>query len=111
MQTPAQRHEQLKNEINFHSDLYHRHDAPIITDEEYDKLFAELQEIERNWPSLQGADSPTLRVGGEPLKRFKKVEHLVIGKGAGKKAEKAKESGIQIVSEDDFLLLLKNPLF
>lgn len=73
----SQRAEKLRNLITYHQRAYHTLDNPEISDEAYDSLVRELEEIEKNHPELQTADSPTLRVGGEPLKEFKKVEHKV----------------------------------
>src|SRR5688500_13570467 len=55
---------------------YYVHDAPRLSDAEYDKLLRELKEIEREHPELQTPDSPTMRVGAEPSAQFRKVEHL-----------------------------------
>jgi DNA ligase (NAD+) len=56
---------------------YHVLDAPIMSDAAYDKLFRELQEIERAHPELATDDSPTRRVGAAPSDAFEKHEHLV----------------------------------
>ncbi|HHX58297.1 MAG TPA: NAD-dependent DNA ligase LigA [Candidatus Moranbacteria bacterium] len=56
---------------------YHVLDDPTITDEFYDGLMSELRDLEAQYPELKTADSPTQRVGGEPLERFSKVEHQV----------------------------------
>ncbi len=58
--------------------LAHRYyvlDAPVVADAEYDRLFRALQAIEARFPALVTPDSPTQRVGGEPLEAFSKVEH------------------------------------
>ena len=52
-------------------------DAPVISDFEYDKLMRRLRELEEKYPELDSPDSPTHRVGGEPLEMFEKVEHAV----------------------------------
>lgn len=67
----------LKATIEKHRRLYHTHDAPEISDEAYDSLMKELEAIEREYPELRTDDSPTARVGGEPLKEFKKVRHEI----------------------------------
>ena len=67
--------ERLRKEIRHHDHLYYVLDKPEISDREYDKLFRELEEIEKQFPDLVTADSPTQRVGGEPLKSFKTVTH------------------------------------
>jgi DNA ligase (NAD+) len=50
-------------------------DKPEISDEAYDSLVKELQKLEADYPELKSGDSPTERVGGEPLKEFVKVTH------------------------------------
>lgn len=54
---------------------YHVLDNPSVPDSEYDRLMQELIELETRYPELVTPDSPTQRVGGEPLKAFKKVTH------------------------------------
>jgi DNA ligase (NAD+) len=65
----------LCKEIERHNRLYYENDAPEITDAEYDRLFQELKELENSCPEFSRPDSPTLRVGGKPLARFKQVTH------------------------------------
>lgn len=67
--------EVLKKEINRHRYLYHVLDKPEISDEAHDSLKHELQELERKYPEFVTPDSPTQRVGGEPLDKFVKVKH------------------------------------
>ena len=67
----------LKQTIEKHRRLYHTLDQPEITDEAYDSLVKELESIEQKYPELVTSDSPTQRVGGEPLKEFVKVRHTV----------------------------------
>jgi DNA ligase (NAD+) len=50
---------------------------PVISDQAYDSLLKELEALEHEYPELKTEDSPTVRVGGEPLKEFKKVKHAV----------------------------------
>ena len=71
-QDPARRAEQLRAIIDKASYEYHVLDRPTMSDAEYDKLFRELQELERSNPELQTPDSPTLRVGAAPLGSFPK---------------------------------------
>ena len=66
---------QLRAEIEQHNHRYYVLDEPSIPDAEYDKLFRELQALEAAHPELQSQDSPTLRVGGAPLKSFREVQH------------------------------------
>jgi DNA ligase (NAD+) len=54
----------LKDEINRHNHLYYVEDNPVITDTEFDKLFAELKQLEDEYPLLRMPDSPTQRLGG-----------------------------------------------
>ena len=67
----------IRNEINKHNHAYYVEDSPVISDSEYDKLFRKLQELEKKYPQLQVLDSPTQRVGAQPLKSFKSVHHSV----------------------------------
>jgi DNA ligase (NAD+) len=67
--------EKLKNEINYHRYQYHVLDKLDISDAAFDSLKNELEELELKWPDLVTSDSPTQRVGGQPLDKFKKVEH------------------------------------
>jgi DNA ligase (NAD+) len=66
---------QLRTEIDRHSYRYYVLDDPEISDAEYDKLFAELQELERAHPDLVSPESPTQRVGAAPLSDFPAVAH------------------------------------
>ncbi len=72
-----ERAEKLRQTIEHHNHLYHTLDKPTISDEAYDALVRELLELESGYPSLVTSSSPTQRVGGAPLKEFKKVEHKV----------------------------------
>ncbi|MBN3033776.1 MAG: NAD-dependent DNA ligase LigA [Candidatus Saganbacteria bacterium] len=67
--------EKLREEIRHHDHLYYGLDKPEISDQAYDKLFRELKELEAEHPGLVTDDSPTRRLGGEPLKAFKTVTH------------------------------------
>ncbi|MBW2092438.1 MAG: NAD-dependent DNA ligase LigA [Deltaproteobacteria bacterium] len=69
--------EALRQEINRHNHLYYQEDAPEITDAEYDRLFNELKELEAAYPEFITPDSPTQRVGAEPVEKFMPVEHPV----------------------------------
>ena len=68
--------EKLKGAIEKHRHLYHTLDKPTISDEAYDSLVRELEMLESENPDLK-ENSPTDRVGGEPLKEFVKVKHEV----------------------------------
>lgn len=67
--------EQLRSEIARHDYLYHTLDAPLIPDAQYDALFRRLEAIEREFPQLIRSDSPSQRVGAEPLSGFVQVQH------------------------------------
>ena len=67
----------LRAEIARHDYAYYVLDAPTVPDSEYDRLFRELQALEAAYPALRSADSPTLRVGGQPLAQFAAVRHRV----------------------------------
>ena len=67
--------EKLKKEINYHRYLYHVKDQQEISDAALDSLKHELYILEQKYPEFITSDSPTQRVGGEPLKEFKKVRH------------------------------------
>lgn len=70
------RHVELADEIRRHDHSYYVLAQPTISDQEYDKLYKELRDLEAAFPSLTTPDSPTQRVSGEPLKEFKPVRHL-----------------------------------
>src|SRR3989338_728504 len=67
--------EKLRQEIHQHDYLYYVLDKPKLSDAEYDQLFRKLQDLEKELPDLISSDSPTQRVGGQPLKSFKTVTH------------------------------------
>ena len=68
--------EKLKKLINYHRHQYHVLDRQEISDAALDSLKKELFDLEQGHPDLVTADSPTQRVGGQPLKEFKKVAHV-----------------------------------
>ena len=70
-----ERIERLRREIERHNRLYYVLDRPEITDAEYDRLFQELVDLEKEHPELASADSPTQRVGAPPLAEFAEVRH------------------------------------
>ena len=67
--------ERLRDVIRHHDHRYYVLDAPVITDAEYDALYAQLERLEAAFPDLVTSDSPTQRVGGEPIDEFEKVKH------------------------------------
>ncbi|MBN2075460.1 MAG: NAD-dependent DNA ligase LigA [Dehalococcoidales bacterium] len=70
-----QRIDQLSAIINHHNYLYHVLDSPEISDGEYDELLRELRQLETDYPQFLSPDSPTQRVGAEPVEAFGVVEH------------------------------------
>lgn len=71
----AERIAELRRELEYHNYRYYVLDAPVISDEEYDRLFRELAVLEQEYPELASPDSPTQRIGAEPQQRFLKVQH------------------------------------
>ena len=67
----------LRGEIERHNQAYYVHDAPVVTDAQYDTLMRELQSLEATYPHLITTDSPTQRVGASPLAAFGSVTHRV----------------------------------
>ena len=74
---PRREAERLRAEIDRHNRLYYVEAAPEISDREYDRLMKRLEAIEAEHPELVTPDSPTQRVGGEPLDAFATVTHAV----------------------------------
>lgn len=69
------RAESLRQALHYHNYRYYVLDDPEIPDAEYDRLMRELQALEAEYPELITPDSPTQRVGGQPLEGFAEVEH------------------------------------
>lgn len=69
--------ERLRREIAYHAKKYYVEDSPEISDFEYDRMYASLLALEAEHPEFDSPDSPTKRVGGEPLEKFEKVTHTV----------------------------------
>jgi DNA ligase (NAD+) len=72
-----ERADALRELLHHHAHQYYVLDTPDIPDAEYDRLFQELQALETAHPELATPDSPTRRVGGQPLDAFVKVRHQV----------------------------------
>ncbi len=72
-----QRIEELRALLEYHRVLYHVHDAPTIPDEIYDSLMGELSQLEEQFPEFDSVLSPTKRIGGHILLKFKKVTHTI----------------------------------
>ncbi len=75
MEEKKKRIDELVEIINKASYEYYLNDNPSITDQEYDDCYSELLRLEESYPELKREDSPTIRVGGEALSKFEKVEH------------------------------------
>jgi DNA ligase (NAD+) len=74
---PVRRLEELRTLIRHHEERYYIHNAPEISDEEFDRLLHELERLEAEHPDLVSPDSPTQRVAGRPSESFATVEHLI----------------------------------
>lgn len=77
LQDDMNRINELKDLLNQYSYEYYTLDKPTVPDAEYDKLMQELLRLEEQHPELVTPDSPSQRVGGQPLESFAKVEHSV----------------------------------
>jgi len=101
-QEAKKRIDKLKEEINYHRYQYHVMDRLDISDAAFDSLKNELEELELKWPDLVTPDSPTQRVGGEPLGEFVKVQHgepmLSLNDAFGEAEIKAWETRLKKVS-------------
>ena len=73
--TIEQRIGKLREELHRHNHLYYVEATPLISDLEYDKLMHELIDLETEHPELVTPDSPSQRIGGQPIEGFKTVEH------------------------------------
>src|SRR2546425_7255662 len=71
-----ERHAELSQQIEEHNYRYHVLDSPVISDAEYDKLMAELRDLENSYPDLRTPDSPTQKVGAKISTDFTPVQHL-----------------------------------
>jgi len=74
-ETLRQHLEDLRQQIHYHNHRYHVLDAPVISDIEFDRLVAELKQIEAEHPEWVTPDSPSQRAGAAPLDKFEKVRH------------------------------------
>lgn len=77
LEAARNRHRELCRLIAHHNRKYHEEDAPEISDADYDKLWRELEALEKTHPDLITRDSPTQKVGAAPLSKFKSVTHAV----------------------------------
>jgi DNA ligase (NAD+) len=72
----AREAEKLRAELHRHSYLYYVEARPEISDAQFDRMWARLLELEREYPELVTGDSPTQRVGVEPQNKFQTIEHV-----------------------------------
>jgi DNA ligase (NAD+) len=75
--TATSRIAQLRSELEHHNYLYYVEAKPTLSDREFDRLMKELTDLEAAHPELASPDSPTQRVGGQPIDSFASVEHAV----------------------------------
>src|SRR6185503_13500900 len=75
--SPDERIRELRDLIRHHEERYYIHADPDVSDEEFDRLLHELEQLEADHPDLVTTDSPTQRVAGRPVEGFETVEHLV----------------------------------
>ncbi len=73
---PLARAAELRAQIRHHEERYYIHNQPEISDEDFDRLLHELEQLEADHPDLVTVDSPTQRVAGRPIEGFDAVEHL-----------------------------------
>jgi len=76
-QSVHQRMQELEQLLNRYNQEYYENDEPSVPDAEYDRLFRELKNLETEHPDLKSAQSPTMKVGGKPLGKFRSVQHEV----------------------------------
>ncbi len=70
-----QRCSQLRKDLHYHNYRYYVLDQPVISDSAYDAMLQELEDLEKKYPELITADSPTQRVGAAPLDKFRRIDH------------------------------------
>ncbi len=75
MSDPAREIEQLREAIRHHEYLYYVKAQPEISDQEFDQLMKKLERLEEKYPVYKTPDSPTQRVGGQPLEGFEPFQH------------------------------------
>jgi len=75
-----EKYKKLRNEIEYHNNLYYNEDNSIISDMEYDALMRELKQLEQEYPELleNSENSPTKKIGGTASEKFSKVRHRTL---------------------------------
>lgn len=74
---PSDRIKELVKLLNYYNYKYYVENNPVVSDYEYDQLYKELVNLEKKYPQYVLPDSPTQRVGGQPLKEFTTVQHKI----------------------------------
>ena len=69
--------EELTGLLSYYNYMYYVENNPVVSDVEYDRLYSELARLEEDYPAYRKENSPVRKVGGEPLKGFATVEHVV----------------------------------
>jgi len=69
--------DELRKVLHYYNYRYYVLDDPVISDAEYDRLLKELKDLEERYPEFYDENSPTVKVGGQPLSKFEKVEHKI----------------------------------
>ena len=78
MSNSIQQHiKKLTEQLNRYAHEYYTLDEPSVPDSEYDRLYRELEALERDYPDFRLPESPTQRVGGAVLSEFASVQHIV----------------------------------
>src|SRR5215471_3340647 len=75
MPSLEKRAEELRRQIDHHNYLYYQQAKPEISDRDFDRLLEDLKKLEAEHPELVTPDSPTQRVGGQPIEGFATVRH------------------------------------
>jgi len=113
-QSVEERIAELRKQIHYHNYRYYVLNDPVISDHEYDMLMRELKELEAAHPELITPDSPTQRVGAEPLEAFSKVTHPVPMLSLGNAFDEAelrawRERVLKLLPEDTELAYVVEP--
>ena len=74
---PAVRIDQLREQIRYHDRKYYTEADPVISDLEYDRLMGELSALEQQYPELVTPESPTRRIGEQPVDELSSIDHQV----------------------------------
>lgn len=77
IEDPKSQIQKLRRAINRHNKLYYEQNKPEISDQEYDRLYKELERLEKEFPKYASKDSPTQKVGGKAQSAFRSIQHEV----------------------------------